>query len=225
MSAVSFIATSLLSPYYNDTLAKCYLETKYEHGRTTTITKKIPDLPMCLMDMILRKTENLWKESHEKRFFFVMTQLTYPRVETLLEVTNDTQCGCSQWNCVCDDKTDVDSACYFPHVFTKWDRVEHDDVVTHIQRRQRLTPDGYNLFTFDPITPFDLSHNRDPGTRKYWNMINANCGLNEKFVFPYNADMETDLEMHTNIWFYTYGGVRCIENLSPPSGRNAYLLW
>ena len=56
-------------------------------------------------------------------------------------------------------------------------------------------------------------------------MINANCGLNEKFVFPYNADMETDLEMHTNIWFYTYGGVRCIENLSPPSGRNAYLLW
>lgn len=214
MSALSFLATSLLAPNHNDTLAKCYVKTTTVDGQKTTITKEIPDLPMCLMDMILRNTEKLWREEHENRFFFVMTQLTYPRVETLLEVTNDTLCGCSQWNCVCDNKTDVDSACYFPHVFEKWDRVEQDGVVAFIQRRPRLTPDGYALFTFDPITPFEFSHNGDPGTRKCWNIIGANCGLNEKFVFPYYSDMEQDLEPHTDIWFYTYRGVRCVEPLT-----------
>ena len=212
MSAFSFLSTSLLSPNYNDSLSKCYIETKTDDEQITKIAKEIPDLSMCLIDMILRKTENIWREEHEKRFFFVMTQLTYARVKTLFEVTNDNPCECSEWNCVCDDKTDVDSACYFPHVFTKWDRIKQmDGVVTYIQRRQRLTSDGYSLFTFDPLTPFDFSHNKDPGTRMYWNMIGANCGLNEKFVFPYNADMETDLEPHNDIWFYTYQGVRCIE--------------
>ena len=55
MSALSFLATSLLSPNHNDTLAKCYVETTTDGGQTTTITKEIPDLPRCLMDQILRK--------------------------------------------------------------------------------------------------------------------------------------------------------------------------
>ena len=172
----------------------------------TTITSEMPFVSFKYL------VSRLW---YVTAFFFVMTQLTYARVKTLFEVTNDNPCECSEWNCVCDDKTDVDSACYFPHVFTKWDRIKQmDGVVTYIQRRQRLTSDGYSLFTFDPLTPFDFSHNKDPGTRMYWNMIGANCGLNEKFVFPYYSDMEQELEPHTDIWFYTYRGVRCVE---PPT--------
>ena len=202
MSAFSFLATSLLANgTHKDTHAMCLVSSDERRS-----TKKIPNLPPCLMDMILRKIEKSWKDEHEKRFFFVMTQLTYPRLETLIEVTHDTPCECSHWYCACDDKTDVDAACYFPLVFTKWNK----ETLTY--NRQRKDSDYNRLFTFDPTTLFEWSHNKDGGTRKYWNILTSNCGLNEKFVFPYNADMlceqKVGNETQENMWDYFYQGVR-----------------
>jgi len=163
-----------------------------------------------MMDTIY-KIDTCFREVHENKFFFVMTQLTYVRVNSLLEVTDNI------------GNVNIDNECYFPGLFIKF------DPITQTESRTRLNSEGMSMFTFNPRTMFEFSHNNDPGTLRYRRILESNCGLNDKFMFPYNSDMTYDpvpyeICGHDNGMGHYYNGVLCDDGYGFRDPYNGYVV-
>ena len=141
---------------------------------------------------------------HQNKFFFVMTQLTYPRVNSLLEVTDHL------------GNVNIDNERYFPSLFIKYEPVTPSSGNCRSSEPTLLGMCGRNLFTFNPHTMFEFSHNNALETLRYRSILESNCGLNGKFMFPYESDMTydsvpTEICGHDNGIGSYYNGVLCYD--------------